>query len=117
MTLDTRRFYKACNPSKTLRGENESSDLYFVDLSPIRGRRLIDEFKQTITQARFQPTCQLFTAHIGCWKEIELRRLQVELNEQGFHIVYCNVGQDLELVDIEISDILLVIAGQVSESI
>jgi hypothetical protein len=95
MTLDKRRFYKACNPSKTLRGENESGDLYFIDLSPARGRWLIDEFKQTIAHASAnQPTCQLFTAHIGCWKEIELRRLQTELNEQGFHTVYCNAGQD-----------------------
>ncbi|MBD2039537.1 ATP-binding protein [Microcoleus sp. FACHB-672] len=117
MTLDIQKFYKAVNPSKTVTGENESGDLYYIDLTPARGRRLIDEFKQTITQARFQPTCQLFTAHIGCWKEIELRRLQVELDVQGFHIVYCNASQDLELVDVDISDILLVIAGQVSESL
>ncbi|MFW9265479.1 P-loop NTPase fold protein, partial [Nostoc sp. CALU 546] len=62
-------------------------------------------------------TCQLFTGHIGCGKSTELIRLKSELEQHNFHVVYFESSQDLDLVDVGISDILLAIAGRISESL
>ncbi|NET68478.1 MAG: ATP-binding protein [Moorea sp. SIO1G6] len=64
-----------------------------------------------------QPTCQLFTGHIGCGKSTELSRLKAELLAENFHVVYFESDQDLEMNDVDVGDILLVIARQVSESL
>ncbi|MBA3924541.1 MAG: AAA family ATPase, partial [Nostocaceae cyanobacterium] len=63
------------------------------------------------------PTCQLFTGHIGCGKSTELQRLKSELEYAGFHVVYFESSQDLDMADIDVSDILLSVARQVSVSL
>ncbi|HBB33402.1 MAG TPA: KAP family P-loop domain-containing protein, partial [Cyanobacteria bacterium UBA9273] len=61
--------------------------------------------------------CQLFTGHIGCGKSTELLRLKNELEQEGFHVVYFESSQDLDMADVDISDIMLAIARQVSKSL
>jgi hypothetical protein len=118
MKLDLRRFYKACNPSQSLLQKNDADNPYYIDFSPVRGRQLVEELKRTITQASpDEATCQLFAAPAGSGKSIELTRLKAELEERGFHVVYCKATQYLNLGDVDISDILLMIARQVSESL
>ncbi|MGB3789888.1 MAG: ATP-binding protein, partial [Phormidesmis sp.] len=63
------------------------------------------------------PTTQLFTGHIGCGKSTELFRLKGGLEQQNFHVVYFESDRDLEMADVDISDILLMIAHQVTESL
>jgi hypothetical protein len=118
MKLDLRRFYKACNPSQSLLQKNDAENPYYIDFSPVRGRRLVEELKRTITHVSpDKPTCQLFAAPAGSGKSIELTRLRAELEEQGFDVVYCKATQYLNLGDVDLSDILLMIARQVSESL
>ena len=57
-----------------------------------------------------EPTCELFTGHIGCGKSTELLRLKAELEQEGFHVVYFESSQDLEIGDVDITDIMLAIA-------
>ncbi|HEY9671753.1 MAG TPA: P-loop NTPase fold protein [Waterburya sp.] len=64
-----------------------------------------------------KPTCQLFTGHIGCGKSTELQRLKTELEQQGFHGVYFESSQVLEMADVDVTDILLAIARQVYDSL
>lgn len=118
MTLDLGKFYQACNPSKTLDLGNAEDRKYYIDFSSVRGGEIIEELGRTITL--FSPdeaTCQLFTGHIGCGKSTELLRLKNQLEQQGFHVVYFESSQDLDLADVDISDILLAIARQVSTSL
>jgi hypothetical protein len=118
MTLDLRKFYQACNPSKTLDMGNAEDQRYYIDFSSVRGGEIIEELGRTITLfSPDEPTCQLFTGHIGCGKSTELLRLKDQLKRQGFHVVYFESSQDLDLADVDISDILLAIARQVSESL
>jgi hypothetical protein len=63
------------------------------------------------------PTCQLFTGHLGCGKSTELLKLKAELEAENFHVVYFESTHVLEMVDIDITDILLAIAGLVSENL
>ena len=112
------RFYTACNPSKPLRlGEGEDRQ-YYIDFSSVTGNKIIESLKRTIAIiSPNEPTCQLFTGHIGCGKSTELLRLKAELEQEGFHVVYFESSQDLDMADVDITDILLSIARQVSESL
>jgi hypothetical protein len=119
MELDFLRFFDACDPSKTLAIANPEDRQYYIDFASVRGGKIIEALARTISlRSRLnQPTCQLFTGHIGCGKSTELRRLQADLETQGFHVVYFESTQDLDMADVDISDILLAIIRQVTESL
>jgi len=118
MVLDLPKFYSASNPSKPLSMGTAVERQYYIDFSPVRGNKIIESLKRTIALiSPNEPTCQLFTGHIGCGKSTELLRLQTELEQQGFHVVYFESSQDLDMADVDITDILLSVAGQVSESL
>jgi hypothetical protein len=91
---------------------------YYIDFSSVRGSNILRELGRTITRlAPDEPTCQLFTGHIGCGKSTELLRLKDELEQQGFHVAYFESTQELDMADVDIADILLAIARQVSVSL
>ncbi|NES20663.1 MAG: AAA family ATPase [Symploca sp. SIO3E6] len=117
MKPDLRRFFRACNPSKVLRLENPEDQQYYIDFSGVRGTEILEELGETICLMSPDYTCQLFTGHIGCGKSTELLRLKTQLEQEGFHVVYFESSQDLDMVDLDISDILLAIARRVSESL
>ncbi len=118
MELDLSRFFKAANPAETLNVEDPEDQQYYIDFSPARGGKLIEQIARTITRLSPEnPTCQLFTGHVGSGKSTELLRLQAQLRKEGFHVVYFESSKDLDMADVDITDILLAIARQVSESI
>ncbi len=118
MKLDLTRFFQACNPSKTLMVSKPEDRQYYIDFSKVRGSKIIDELKRTITLLPpDEPTCQLFTGHIGCGKSTELQKLKAELEQQGYHVVYFESSQGLDMADVDVTDILLAIAREVSQSL
>lgn len=118
MKLNLRQFYHACNPSKTIVVGNPEERRYYIDFSSVRGGKIIEELSRTITRLSPEdPTCQLFTGHIGCGKSTELLRLKAILEEKGFYVVYFESSEDLEMADVDLTDILLAIAHQVTENI
>ena len=123
MKLDPVKFTKACNPTKTLIVSNESDRNYYIDFTKARTRSikkdpisLITELYRTITVSDDR-SHQLFTGHIGCGKSTELRKLQYDLERKGFHVVYLDSSEDLVMSDVDISDILLTVARQISKSL
>ncbi len=117
VSLDFSRFYRACNPSKTINMANPEERQYYIDFSSVRGNDIVRELSRTITLlSEDEPSCQLFSGHIGCGKSTELFRLKDTLENQGYHVVYFESSQDLDMADVDISDIVLAIARQVSES-
>ncbi|MEO0988788.1 MAG: ATP-binding protein [Cyanobacteria bacterium J06639_14] len=117
MTLDLGRFFRACNPSKTLNLTSPDDVKYYIDCADVRGSDLVRELKRTITFSGQEPTCQLFTGHIGCGKSTELSRLHRDLEAEGYQVVYFESTDDLDMGDVDISDILLAIAKRVSQSL
>ncbi|ALF56440.1 KAP family P-loop domain-containing protein [Nostoc piscinale CENA21] len=118
MPLDLERFYQACNPSRPLVMGDASDRRYYIDFAAVRGGKIIEALLRTITRiSPDTPTCQLFTGHLGCGKSTELLRLKAELEEQKFQVVYFESTHVLEMADVDVTDILLAIAGQVSESL
>jgi hypothetical protein len=117
MILDLGKFYQACNPTPLVMGNVEDRK-YYIDFSSVRGGNIIKELGRTIARlSPDKPTCQLFTGHIGCGKSTELQRLKADLEEQGFHVVYFESSQVLEMADVNVTDIMLAIARSVSESL
>lgn len=118
MKLDLQKFYQVCNPSKTLVISNPLDKQYYIDFSSVRGAKIIEELKENITFfSSDEPTCELFTGHIGCGKSTELLRLKAQLEDEDFHVVYFESSQDLEMGDVDIADVMLAIARRVSESL
>ncbi len=118
MLLDVGQFFRASNPARTLNVGSDEDRQYYIDFSSVRGGKLIQQIARTITLLSPDvPTYQLFTGHIGSGKSTELLRLKAELEHSGFHVVYFESSRDLNMADVEITDILLAIVRQVSESI
>ncbi len=117
MALDPKKFFQACNPSKTLKLEVEEDRDFYIDFSSVRGRDIIKQLRRTITREANDASCQLFTGHIGCGKSTELFRLKDELVKESFYVVYFESSADMDMADVDISDILLAITRQVSESL
>ncbi|NES76081.1 MULTISPECIES: ATP-binding protein [Okeania] len=119
MTIDVKAFFQATNPGIPLFIDNVEIDKkYYIDFSTVRGGKVIKKLKNTITLwSSDQPTCQLFTGHIGCGKSTELWQLKQQLETEGFHVVYFESDKSLEMGDVDIGDIFLTIAQQVSRSL
>ena len=111
-----RRFFNASNPARPLDIGKIDDCKYYIDFSSVRGGEILKELKRTIVFSD-EKTCQIFTGHRGSGKSTELLRLKTELEEQGFYVVYFDSDQDLDLTDVDISDILLVTARRISESL
>ncbi len=117
MKLNLRQFFQAVNPARTLDYAKPEDRQYYIDFTAVRGGHLIQQLKRTISWSDSPRTCQLFTGHIGCGKSTELLRLKSELEQEGFHVAYFESSQDMDMADVDISDILLAIAHQVSQSL
>ncbi|MEB3209734.1 MAG: ATP-binding protein, partial [Leptolyngbyaceae bacterium] len=116
--IDIRQFFHATNPSKSLNISIEADRQLYIDFAPVRGGSIIEEMKDNISFYSPEiPTCTLFTGHIGCGKSTELLRLKQELEHEGFHVVYFESSEDLEMADVDIGDVLLAIARRVSQSL
>ena len=111
MRLDVNRFYRACNPTKTLdKGKSQDEQLY-IDFSSVRGGKIIDKLTRRIIRCDLDESCcQLFTGHIGCGKSTELLALKANLENKGFYVVYFDSSASLDLADVDVTDILLAIA-------
>ncbi len=102
--LDFREFFNACNPTKTINYADPRERQYYVDFSSVRGGKLIEQMARHIKLSR-EATCQLFTGYIGCGKSTELLRLKAELEQQLFHVVYFKAEEEVDILDVEVSDI------------
>jgi hypothetical protein len=118
MPLNIEKFYQACNPGRPLMMGDATDRRYYIDFASVRGGKIIEALQRSIyLGAQNTATCQLFTGHIGCGKSTELLRLKADLEQQQFHVVYFESTRALEMADVDVTDILLVIAGKVSESL
>ena len=112
-----RQFIKATNPAQTLNIKKPEDANLYINFASVRGGEIIDKIKKRIFLYDDEPSCTLFTGHIGCGKSTELLRLKAQIEDDGFHVVYFESSEDLDMTDIDIADILLVIAKRIAESL
>jgi nucleoside-triphosphatase THEP1 len=113
---EIRKFFHNANPANFLDIENVDDRKCYIDLSSVQGREINKELKRTVILSN-EISCQWFTGNRGSGKSTELLRLKADLTQQGFHIVYFDSSEDLDMTDVDISDILLAIARRVHESL
>jgi len=117
MTINFSQFFQASIPSRVISISDPFERQYYIDFSSVRGSDIIKELLRTILLSSDSPSCQLFTGHIGCGKSTELLRLKYELEREKYHVVYFESDKDLDIGDVDVSDILLAIARQVSKTL
>lgn len=97
----------ACNPSFSICLEKGSN--YYIDLAAARGENVVKRMRRAIALSPNKPTYQLFSGQIGSGKSTELLRLKLELEQQGFAVIYCAVDQYLQIDDFGLAELGLVI--------
>lgn len=117
MTLDPAEFFRASIPTNALVYGDPRDRRYYIDFSTVRDSNIVGELERSIRYTRDRPTCQLFTGHIGCGKSTELLRLKYNLEQADFHVVYFESDQDLDIGDVDVSDVMLMIASRISASL
>jgi len=117
MGIDTKDFFRTCNPATTINYADPEQRKYYIDFSSVREGLGIEGMADNVTWSPDEFTCQLFTGHIGCGKSTELLRLKALLEKEGFHVVYFGADSVLEVRDVDISDILFAIAREVIDSL
>jgi hypothetical protein len=89
-------------------------DSRYIDCTPVRGNEdVVDQMFNAIAWSDVH-VAQLFTGHRGSGKSTELLRLQARLEEAGYVVLYFGADDDLDLNDLEYTDLLLCIARRVS---
>ncbi len=96
--------FNACDPARPL----DAGDPRWVDLAAGRGDEgsAVAQCRRRILRSD-SPLVQLLAGHRGCGKSTELRRLQRDLERDGYFVAYFEVDADLDLEDTEPPDILL----------
>ena len=49
MAIDLPKFYRNCNPSKTLNTASHEAQKYYIDFSGVRGSNIVEELLANIT--------------------------------------------------------------------
>lgn len=102
--------YNLSNPVQPLL----PGDPRYVDCTPVRGNEdVVTQMFNAITWSDVH-VAQLFTGHRGSGKSTELLRLQARLEEAGYAVLYFEADDDLDLNDLEYTDLLLSIARRVA---
>ncbi|OQA19034.1 MAG: hypothetical protein BWY63_01849 [Chloroflexi bacterium ADurb.Bin360] len=110
MTVATtlKNAYNAADPIRPLL----PNDPRYVNLTLARGKDVVESLFTGITWSeRF--LSQLITGHRGSGKSTELLRLRANLEEAGYVVLYFEADDDLDLNDLEYTDLLLAIARHV----
>lgn len=108
--------YNACNPEKPL----EVGDARYLDLMEVRHDQGIASLAKAIKRTTKKDNefhKQLVTGHIGCGKSTELKRLQKQLEEQRYFVVFIDVQTSLDINDLTYTDVLLNLAQAIIKAL
>lgn len=107
--------YNACHPDKPL----EQGDPRYLDLKQVRNNKSVSTLaKRIVRTTQDKDFCkQLVTGHTGCGKSTELKRLQKQLEDDQYFVIYVDVESSLDLGQITYQDVLLNIAQATVEAL
>ena len=103
--------YRICELGP-LSGEN--LDKYYEPLEKVRNTQAVQNIGTALDfsePGEFEKI--LFTGHQGCGKSTELRKLQRQL-EQEYFVIYVEATNELDINDIEYTDIYLIVIQKVA---
>jgi hypothetical protein len=95
-----------------------------VDFREIRGTDVQERLKRLLIKpesAKGLFSHITFAGHRGCGKSTELSRVSEVLKDNRFFVVYCLANEELDITDLEYSDLLLaaskVLVGNVGKTV
>ena len=86
MSIPNLKSLHACNPNFDICLQREEN--YYVNLAAARGEDAVKRMRRAIALSPNKPTHQLLAGHSGSGKSTELLRLKLELEQQGFCVIY-----------------------------
>ena len=96
----------------------QSGDLRYVDCSSARGYDgdIVRSLSRCIDRSA-APLTQLVSGHRGCGKSTELLRLAKNLEGKKFFVVYFTADEDLDVGDLEYTDLLVAIIKRLERAL
>jgi len=96
----------------------QSGDPRYVDCSPARGYDgdIVSTLAWRIDSSK-SPMTQLISGHRGCGKSTELLRLAKNLEDKKFLVVYFAADEDLDVGDLEYTDLLVAIIKRLERAL
>jgi hypothetical protein len=112
------RLFRACDPSVPL----QPTDARYVNCDDVRGENLIQIYERSLRRADpARPEVKLFAGHRGVGKSSELNRLKAVLESEEaavpFKVLYMDATDKLDMNDLDLPDLLTLIAAQVLEQL
>ena len=112
-----KRVYQNLDRRRRLEPGNAYYHLYHPVYTEMSGDDPIKDFKSRIRMSDVE-SLHYFSGFRGSGKTTELLRLKQGLEEDGYLVLYADAGQYLNLnLPIEISDLLIVLAGAFSDAV
>ncbi|MCC5618864.1 ATP-binding protein [Nostoc sp. CHAB 5836] len=110
--------YRVCDLTPLM-----GKDLRYFNLSKVRDNLALASVKQAIEDEdiELKPGKKygkiLFTGHRGCGKSTELRQIQDYGVSQGYQVIYIDAADEIDINDVQYTDLYLVIVKRVEEEL
>jgi hypothetical protein len=109
--INFKKFFRATSPNKSINVKVPEQRQMYVDFTSVRGGETIRKIRNEVNLSEDDWKSILFTGHIGCGKTTELLRLKEQLEQDDWYVIYLESDEYLEVADVDIVDVLLVIAS------
>jgi hypothetical protein len=106
--------YNRFDPSRPLRDDHPT----YVNCQDVRGDdNILNGIGKRIVTEDKPASCYLYTGHRGGGKSTELYRLKSYLEKNNFFVIYLNSDEDLDLQNVQHTDILLACTRRIIEEL
>jgi len=106
--------YNRFDPSRPLRDDHPT----YVNCQDVRGDdNILNGIGKRIVNEDKSASCYLYTGHRGGGKSTELYRLKSYLEKNDFFVIYLNSDEDLDLQNVQHTDILLACTHRIIEEL
>lgn len=113
-----RELFNRFDPFRPLRPKDSTDHPAYVNCQEVRGdENILNGIGKKILNFAGPASCHLYTGHRGCGKSTELYRLKSYLERNGFLVIYLNSDEDLDLQNVEYTDILLACTRRIIEEL
>jgi len=113
-----RDLFNRFDPFRPLRPRDYTDHPAYVNCQDVRGdENILNGIGKRILNFAGPASCHLYTGHRGSGKSTELYRLKSYLEENGFLVIYLNSDEDLDLQNVQHTDILLACTRRIIEEL